>query len=74
MPRADYRICKDCGRHASVVGDLSHTRLCVVCSEARRAQNAIGLATKTGPEFRHWRRQTAAAVGAVLLDELQGRT
>lgn len=39
MPRADYRICKRCGRSAEEVGPLSHTRLCGDCGVERRDAN-----------------------------------
>ena len=42
---------------------------CVECSTALRSANIIGLATHTGPFFEHWRRQMAASVGGVLVDD-----
>jgi hypothetical protein len=44
--------------------------LCVDCGEARRRANFVGLRTKSGPEFVHWRRSLAACVGGVLLDDV----
>ena len=69
MPRLDYKTCKGCGKPSSVVGTLSHTRLCITCAVAREEANNFGISRKSGPAFRTWRRQMAACVGAVLLDE-----
>jgi hypothetical protein len=33
-------------------------------------RNVIGLSEHRGPEFLRWRRQVAASVGGVLLDDL----
>jgi hypothetical protein len=74
MPRLDYRHCKTCGRHASEVGNLSHTRLCPECGKATMNENIEGIATHSGPAFTRWRRAMAASVGAVLLDDVQVRT
>ena len=74
LPRLDYKTCKDCGRPSVEVGTLSHTRLCVSCWERRKLENNMGISTKTGPAFRYWRRQMAASVGAVLLDDVRDAT
>lgn len=71
MPRYDLKTCRACGRHADEVGPLSHSRLCGPCGTERLTENVVGLATKTGPALRRWRRGMAASVGAVLLDEVE---
>jgi hypothetical protein len=70
MGRPDYKWCRSCGKHASEVGELSHTRLCVRCARARIEHNYDGLTEHTGPFFRHWRTRIAASVGGVLIDDL----
>src|SRR5579859_3662018 len=70
MPRGDYKTCRSCGRRASEVGALSHTRLCAECGMLILEQNALGMAYKTGVALLRWRRAVAASVGAVLLDDL----
>ena len=74
MPRASYKICKGCGRHASVVGELSHNRLCVTCWEERKLDNLTQLRAHAGPWFQHWRRRHVESAGGVLLEDLHGRT
>jgi len=73
MPRADYKTCKDCGRHVAQCGPLSHTRLCRPCWERREEENYDALTTRSGPYFHHWRTRIAASVGGVLLDDLHER-
>jgi hypothetical protein len=36
-------------------------------------ENYRELRAHSGPWFQHWRRRTAAAIGAVLVDELERR-
>lgn len=69
MPRLDYKTCKGCGRHASEVGELSHTRLCEECGTVNLYENVLGLVTHSGPAFARWRHGMAACVGALLLDQ-----
>ncbi len=73
MPRADYKTCKACGRHANEVGPLSWTRLCAECGAARLHANIDGIHEHDGPAFLRWRRSIAASVGAVLVDDLHGK-
>ena len=70
MPRVDYKTCKDCGKHASEVGPLSHTRLCGDCGVARERQCIIDLATHDGAYFQYWRARIAASVGYGPLDDM----
>lgn len=71
MPRRDYVTCKVCGRHRNEVGPLSHTRLCMDCAIVRRDENNDAIHAKSGPAFTRWRRQMAASVGGVLLDDVK---
>ena len=73
MPRLDYKTCRECGKHVSAVGPLSHTRLCRGCAEALNEANYDKVQARSGPFFNHWRARTAASVGAVLLDDLRER-
>ena len=69
MPRADYKNCRVCERHESEVGPLSNNRLCASCGGTRFGQNLVSMKTMSGPFAHHWRRQMAASVGGILLDE-----
>lgn len=71
MPRADYKTCKVCERHADECGPLSWTRQCGDCGTSALVENIEGIHRHTGPAFRRWRHGIAASVGAVLLDELE---
>jgi hypothetical protein len=73
MPRLDYKTCRRCRRHADQCGPLSRTRLCGDCGAELVEGNYDALKAHDGPEFRHWRNQIAASVGAVLVDELRER-
>lgn len=70
MGRTDYKRCRRCDASADDVGELSHTRLCPSCSRELLNENIDGLHTMTGPPVQRWRRGMAAAVGAVLLDDV----
>ena len=39
----------------------------------RIVANTVSLHSRSGPAFKDWRRRVAASVGAVLLDDLNGR-
>jgi hypothetical protein len=43
---------------------------CQPCALQRQADNISQIHAHSGPFFRHWRRQMAASVGGVLLDEM----
>lgn len=73
MGRVDYRRCRQCGRPANEVGELSHIRLCEDCGTLNLAENVLGIHLKTGEPWRRWRRAMAACVGGVLLDETAGK-
>lgn len=49
MPRADYKRCKECGRHSSECGPLSHTRLCVECWNEILVANNLQISAGVGP-------------------------
>ena len=51
MPRPDYRRCRECGRHASEAGPLSHTRLCADCGMAILGENVMQIHAGHGPYF-----------------------
>jgi hypothetical protein len=72
MPRSDYRICRECGRHADECGPLSHTRLCGDCGPARLAASVVEQIEHDGPIFQHWRARIAASVGAVVAERSDG--
>jgi len=69
VPKLTYVSCRSCGRSSSEVGALSHTRLCGDCAVKRMDANNLGIHHKTGPAWARWRKQMAASVGAVLLDD-----
>ena len=62
-----------CKRPIAEVGTLSVRGKCEECRNALVLANHVGLRMHTGPFFDHWRRQHAAAVGGVLIDELEQR-
>lgn len=66
MPRADLKTCRNCGRHASECGPLSHTRLCGECGPLLLAAAVIQQVEHDGPVFQHWRARIAASVGAMI--------
>jgi hypothetical protein len=68
MPRSDYRICRECGRHSDECGPLSHTRLCGDCGMTRLAASVVEQVEHEGPIFQHWRARIAASVGAVIAE------
>jgi len=71
VPRVNPRqFCKDCGRHRDEAGHISATGLCFDCAAARQAANLAELRHHRGPRFRYWRRQIAASVGGVLVDDI----
>jgi hypothetical protein len=41
------------------------------CAMQLERVNALAISTKSGPEFRRWRRAMAASVGGVLLDDVK---
>lgn len=70
MPRADYQNCRECGRHKSEAGELSHTRLCADCGKRIKLDVINQLHYHEGPWFNHWRVRIAASVGAVIPERL----
>lgn len=51
MPRADYKRCKVCGRHADEVGPLSHQRLCSQHALERMRDNNLQIHAGSGPYY-----------------------
>jgi predicted amidophosphoribosyltransferase len=70
MPKATYARCKNCDRHVSECGALSHNRYCVECGAELNEQAARDLAAHSGPKFQAWRRGVAASVGAQLPEDV----
>jgi hypothetical protein len=62
--------CKVCGAHEAEVGRISGTGRCIPCAIALAEANNEQLKAHDGPFFQHWRRQSAAALGALLVDEV----
>lgn len=62
--------CKRCERDTEECGPLSARYLCSDCGETALIENRRQLREHTGPWFLHWRRQAVAALGGVLIDEL----
>lgn len=63
-------ICKRCERHVDECGPLSARYLCADCGEGALLNNRRHLREHEGHWFQHWRRRVVAAVGGVLVDEL----
>jgi hypothetical protein len=70
MARPRRAWCRICDRHVSECGPLSARGKCQRCSVARLANNITAMHEHKGEAFDNWRRQVAASVGAVLLDDL----
>jgi hypothetical protein len=62
--------CRSCGREREEGELFSRRGKCEECGEGRMIENRRQLRAHDGPWFVHWRRAVAAAVGAILLDEL----
>jgi len=69
---ADRRraTCKRCRRHVRDVGPISWAGYCGDCGPEIFERNNDDLHYHRGPYFLHWRRQSVAALGAILLDDL----
>ena len=61
-PRA---TCKRCGASRSAVGHLSRRGNCLDCGIQAEADNAVGIATKTGPAYERWRDAMITAVASL---------
>ena len=62
--------CKVCGVEAPDRSFLSKRGKCPVCAERLVRENILGIASHSGPYFKHWRQQMALSVGGVLLDDV----
>jgi hypothetical protein len=62
MPRNDYRRCRYCDQPASIVGELSHTRLCADCGVIIERENALQIHAGSGPYHEKRRYGIAQAV------------
>ena len=63
--------CRRCGRHRDEVGIIGWHGNCIECGLERQEANHRQLRGHSGEWFHHWRRQSAAAVGALLVDDLE---
>lgn len=68
----DYRrtTCRVCNRHVSVCGPLSWQGYCIDDSLALLNDNVGQMMARKGPNFDRWRRNMAASVGGVILDDV----
>lgn len=64
-------VCKRCHRPVEECGPLSARYRCAACGEEAMTGNHRQLVAHSGPWFLHWRRRTAEAVGAVLLEDVE---
>jgi len=64
-------VCKVCNTMREPGERLSARGKCRRCAKAAQLEQVEQLQAHAGPRFQHWRRRTAAAVGAVLLDDLR---
>lgn len=70
MPRRYAGLeCKVCGRHVDVCGPLSARGKCRDCGLGIAVHNMICLNEHRDAPFQQWRRNMAACVGGVLLDD-----
>jgi hypothetical protein len=65
-PLSSCKVCKTPVEHRSI---LSKRGKCPGCGVWLIEENIRQLADHRGPFFAHWRRQVAASVGGVLLDD-----
>lgn len=70
MARKTYVRCRCCGLHRNDGASLSNRGYCSVCGPAIREKANDDMHYHRGDYFQHWRRAHAAAVGAVLVDDL----
>ena len=54
----------------SEVGAISWGGYCIECGKELHVQNNTDLHEHHGPFFDHWRRQMAASVGGLLIDDV----
>ncbi len=62
--------CKGCGKTGYDVGGLSGRYLCPDCGYERVRENAAQMHARSGPYWAKWRRNMAACVGGLLLDDM----
>ena len=70
MPDGRRVRCRDCHRHANEVGPISWHGYCGDCGPRRAIEAADALHYKRGEKWLLWRRNMAASVGGVLLDDV----
>jgi hypothetical protein len=62
--------CRRCARSVDDAGPLSKRGICADCGRQAEDDNYDHLTAHDGVYFEHWRRRTAASLGATLLDDL----
>lgn len=70
MPRLDLKTCKGCGEKSEKVGVLSHTALCIACSERRLRENIEQMEARSGVNWTRWRVAMILAADPIGLDVL----
>ena len=70
MTSRTYARCRICGAHKNEGASLSKRGYCTDCGPKLREQQWDDLHYHRGPYFLQWRRAHAAAVGAILVDDL----
>ncbi len=70
MAKPTYARCRYCGAHRDDGADLSTRGLCATCRKERYHKQNDDLHYHRGEVFLQWRRQVAASVGAVLVDDI----
>jgi hypothetical protein len=70
VARPRRTTCRGCDRPVDVCGPLSKRGICAGCGRQRENDNYDHLTGHGGAYFDHWRRRTAASLGATLLDDL----
>ena len=70
MAKPTYARCRRCGAHRDDGASLSTRGLCTDCRHKITNKELDDLHYHRGDYFLGWRRQVAASVGAVLVDDL----
>ena len=66
-----YRVrCQVCGRHENEAGPISWRGKCGECGPRIAEAANDQMHYHAGPVFDHWRRRSAAALGALLVDDI----
>lgn len=68
-----YARCKSCGAHRDDGASITKRGYCMDCAKKIHEQQTSDLHYHRGEYFKQWRRASAAAVGAVLVDDILER-